>query len=141
VVVDAPEHVEKLALLLELRARHHRRAHIGAEPNAVTSLELVGAEEAVARSVTGDARFRGVELEIGAFAAARRLDRPAVQLYELPAPVLDTRIVHDLLQSVCRCEIAGDALTVLIEMEQHVFADLEPLRAAALAERDPRARA
>src|SRR5690606_40462574 len=60
VVVDPAERVEKLALLLELRARHLRGADVGAESDAVTRQELVRAEESVARSVDGHARFRGV---------------------------------------------------------------------------------
>src|SRR5690606_8439815 len=138
--VDLAEHLEKLALLLELGARHPRCADVGAESNAVTRHELVRAEESVARGIAGHARLRAVELEVYAVAVIRRLDSAAVQLDELPASVLDTRIVHDLLQPVSRREVTGDALAASIQLEQHVLADLVPLRAGALAQRDSRAR-
>src|SRR5690606_1247753 len=83
---------------------------------------------------------RGVELEVGAVAVRRRLDRPAVQLDELPAAVLDTRVVHVFLQSISLREGAGDALTALIELEQHVLAYLILRRVLTLTERDPRSR-
>src|SRR5690606_40774877 len=73
-------------------------------------------------------------------AAGRRLRRPAVQLDELPAAVLDARIVHGLLQPVGCGEVAGDPSAAPIEGEQHVLADLILLRVAPVAERDPRAR-
>src|SRR5690606_5996805 len=51
VVVDPAEHVEEVAVLLELGARHPRGADVGAEADAVAGQELVHAEESVARRI------------------------------------------------------------------------------------------
>src|SRR5690606_30874315 len=114
----------------EIRTRHHRRAHLRAETNMVGRRKLVGAEVTIAGSIARSAPLIAVELEIGAFAPARRRNGPAIELYESPVPVLDTRIVQELREPIRRSEVAGDSFAVAIEMEQHVLAYLVLLSVA-----------